>query len=418
MVRFCYGFQVNFTPENIIPISSLASHLDMSNFHCPNNLNDQALFLFQENVITGWNESVRSLKAVENQICPKLVTQFLYIDACMESIVNKAHLNPLLLGKPIKNPDEEKEHLSLTTLHLQFYKPILCRMIEHNIGSNYIATNLYQYAKTWVFVEPKETNDTSSSEGVCSNTRKAVIEAIESLLSHDRGILPCASLSEMLQHATVLEANVNCREGFEVRIGRQLYLATVNDLLILSQQCSKEGKYDIKCVKRILMQFYKNCYGSNQSGLDVVAKFVEDFLGQVANDIDLNKDSFISLAEMSIAASEGTERSTDGIYRAIDMYLNKHVYLKESECEEIFAVLNCNKMSPQALDEAARNMRLPVRSVLQVLYVEQLKLREMITTDVVVQSSKDGSESSKSLEDNEVTDEEGKINFEKINISI
>ncbi|GKA21755.1 phototropic-responsive NPH3 family protein [Tanacetum coccineum] len=224
-------------------------------------------------------------------------------------------------------------------------------------------TNLYQYAKTWVFVEPKETNDTSSSEGVCSNTRKAVIEAIESLLSHERGILPCALLSEMLQHATVLEANVNCREGFEVRIGRQLYLATVNDLLILSQQCSKEGKYDIKY-----------------------------FLG--------------------------TERSTDGIYRAIDMYLNKHVYLKESECEEIFAVLNCNKMSPQALDEAARNMRLPVRSVLQVLYVEQLKLREMITTDVVVQSSKDGSESSKSLEDNEVTDEEGKINFEKINISI
>ncbi|KAK1415963.1 hypothetical protein QVD17_31751 [Tagetes erecta] len=414
MARFCYGFKINFTPENVIPVSCLACYLGMTETHSRHNLLNQALSFFEHEVITGWNESIRSLKAIENHTILQQAIHLGLIDGCMDSIINKALGNPFLLGEPIKNPvlddyeddederefdenvykpnakrqlfalDWKSEDLSLTTLQLQFYESIIRGMIECKMGSDYIASNLYQYAKRWVFLDPKETDGetSSSSEGDSSNSKRLAIEAIERLLPHDRGVLPCAVLSEMLQYATVLEANVNCKDGFEVRIGRQLDLATVNDLLIPSQGYSKDEKYDTECVRRILKHFYHNFTGKYQSELHDVAELVEDFLGEVANDIDLKKDSFISLAEMSIAASKGTQRTSDGIYRAVDIYLSKHKYLTESEREEICGVLECNKMSVEACEHAAQNVRLPVRVVVQVLFVGQLHLRETITKEV------------------------------------
>ncbi|KAJ0547431.1 putative BTB/POZ domain, NPH3 domain, NPH3/RPT2-like family protein [Helianthus annuus] len=437
MARFCYNFQVNLTPENVIAVSCLACYLGMTEAHSPHNLLNQALSFFEHEVITGWNESIRSLKAIDNPTLLQQAVQLGLIDGCMDSIINKALDNPLLLGEPIKNPvldddesvykpnakrqlfvlDWKSEDLSLTSLHLQFYEPIIRGMIQCKMGSNYIASNLYQYAKRWVFLDPKETDeeDTSSSEGDCSNSKRVAIEAIERLLPHDRGVLPCALLSEMLQYATVLEASDNCRDGFEVRIGRQLDMADVNDLLIPSQGYSKEEKYDTECVRRILKHFYHNFSGKDQcGGLNLVAELVEDFLGEVANDIDLKKDSFTSLAEMSIAASEGTQRTSDGIYRAIDIYLNKHKYLTESEREEICAVLECNKLSAEACEHAAQNERLPVRVAVQVLFVGQLHLRETITKEVAAPEER----SKKSEEEDDDEDEKVMGELEKMSSKV
>ncbi|GKC92991.1 BTB/POZ domain-containing protein-like protein, partial [Tanacetum coccineum] len=59
-------------------------------------------------------------------------------------------------------------------------------------------------------------------------------------------------------------------------------------------------------------------------------------------------------------------------------------------------------MSPEAREEAARNVQLPVRTPLQVLFAEQLKLREMVTK-----------EKSKSTGDDAINEEEVKIQLEK-----
>ncbi|GKB82959.1 BTB/POZ domain-containing protein-like protein, partial [Tanacetum coccineum] len=179
---------------------------------------------------------------------------------------------------------------------------------------------------------------------------------------------------------------------------------------------SKDEKYDTECVRRILKHFYQNFTGQDQNGLDAVAELVEDYLREVANDIDLKKNSFILLAGMAIAASEGTQRNSDGIYRAIDIYLDKHRYFTDSEREEICVLLDCNKMSTEACEHAAQNERLPVRVTVQVLFAGQLHLRETITKEVAVTSSEDGSKKSKSKEDNE--EEKVKSELEKMSSKV
>ncbi|CAK9140456.1 unnamed protein product [Ilex paraguariensis] len=186
----------------------------------------------------------------------------------------------------------------------------------------------------------------------------------------------------MLRSAIELEVNPECRNPFEVRIGKQLDEATIRDLSIPSQGYAKEEQYDTECVRRILKSFYCNYTGPDASGLIAVAELVEDFLAQVASDIDLKTSTFTSLADMSIAASEGTRRSSDGIYRAIDIYLDRHRYLTRSEREEACRLLDCNKMSPDACEHAAQNEWLPLRLVVQVLFVGQLKLRDTIAKEV------------------------------------
>ncbi|GKD46468.1 phototropic-responsive NPH3 family protein [Tanacetum coccineum] len=370
ITRFCYGFQVNFTPENVIPVSCLAEYLGMTEDRSRNNLLKQALSFFEHEIITSWNESIRSLKAIESMDIHEMALQLGLVDGCIDSIITKALDNPLLLGEPINGNVVESdatthylalswksEDLSLTTLHLQFYEPIIQGMIQCNMGLNYVASNLYQYAKRRVFFEPKEIDeDTSSYEGVTLHSRRVVIEAIEKLLPHDQGILSCTPLSEMLKYATLLEADVSCTEGFERRIGKQLYSANVNDLIILSQGCSKEDKYDTECVRRILMYFYNNFREQDRSRLVIVAELVEGFFAEVVNDIDLKQDSFISFAEMSIVASGGTKRSSEGTYQAIVTYVNKHEELTKSEREDICELLNCAKMSPEKSKPKSREV--------------------------------------------------------------
>lgn len=370
----------------------------MTETHCRNNLLRKVLSYFEQKVLASWNETIKAFQTTENIL--QQAMELGLVDACIESIITKALANPSLLGEPIKkmnaheSEDEDDEYRpnarrrlfdldwkseDLTTLSLQLYEPIIHEMSQRGVPPEYVAASLCNYTKKWVF-------SSSKGEGKMSiykrKSQREILEAVERLLPHVRGLLPCTFLFEMLRCAILLEASSNCRNGFEMRIGKQLNQATAKDLLIPSQGYAREVQYDIECVRRILKHFYANYTASDISGLIAVAELVEDFLAEVASDIDLKVESFTALAEMSVAATLGTHRSADGLYKAIDIYLNKHRHLTESEREEVCQLLDCQKMSIEACEHAAKNERLPLRVVVQVLFVAQLQLRDAILKEV------------------------------------
>jgi len=377
--------------ENVVPLTCFACYLRMTENHSRNNLLSKALTFFEQRIFPSWNETIKALCTVE-KIFQESVN-FGLVDACSESLIKKALVDPSLLGEPIKNLtcvddsedddnvyrpnarrrlfDPERQPEDLTILPLRLYEPIIQAMNKSGVPSKYVAASLCTYAKRWVF--PISTGSGKMSINK-RNSPGEIIEAVERLLSHQRGLLPCTLLFDMLQSAIILEANSHCRNGFEVRIGKQLEEATAKDLLVPSQ-------YDTECVRRILKIFYGNYTSSDISGLITVAELLEDFLVMGASDKDLKPEAFISLGDISAAASVGTQRSSDGIYRAIDIYLAQHRYLTESEREEVCRVLDCQKMSPEACEHAAKNERLPLRVVVQVLFAGKLQLHDAITKE-------------------------------------
>ncbi|KAL6972364.1 hypothetical protein U1Q18_048644 [Sarracenia purpurea var. burkii] len=404
LVRFCHGLELNMSTENVVPLSCLAYYLGMTENHSTNNLLKNTLAYFDHRIIPSWNESVKALRASEKVL--QQAVDLGLVDACAESIIEKALVKPRFLGDPINNSSndddddgcEDKENgyrpnarrrlfvldrqpqEDLSTLSLQLYEPIIHAMIERKVPPEYVAASLCQYAKKWVFSSGTRSDNVPIYR---RNSQREVIEVVERLLPCDRGILPCVILFEMLRSAIFLEASYDCRTGFEVRIGKQLDQATVEDLLIPSQGYAKEVEYDVECVKRILKNFYCNYTCQDISGLVTVAELVEDFLAKIASDRDLKTSTFISVAEISTSASVGMQRSSDGIYRAIDTYLDNHRYLTESERDSVCQVLDCHKLSPEACEHAAQNDRLPLRVVVNVLFVGQLHLRDTIAKEVL-----------------------------------
>ncbi|XP_058195325.1 BTB/POZ domain-containing protein At5g17580 [Rhododendron vialii] len=402
VVRFCHGRELKLSPENCIPLTCLSNYLGMTENHSTNNLLKRALTYLQQRILPNWNDLVNSLKASEKVL--QEAVKLGLVDACFESIIEMALVNPHLLGELIRNPsnddvdDSDSEEMKnvyrpnarrrlfvldrksedLNTLSLQLYEPIIRGMIHRKVPPEYVAASICQYAKRWVFSSSTRGDDVLIYR---RNSRSEVIEAVERLLPHEQGLLPCTFLFEMLNSAIILEASSKCKEGLEIRIGKQLDQATVKDLLIPSQGYAKEVEYDVECIKRILKSFYGNYVRSDISGLITVAELVEDFLVEVASDVDLNTETFTLLAEMSISASVGTQTSSDGIYRAIDVYLDTHRFLTESEREDVCSILDCHKLSPKAREHASQNNRLPLRVVVQVLFVGQLSLREILTKE-------------------------------------
>ncbi|KAM1607244.1 hypothetical protein PS1_028350 [Malus domestica] len=88
----------------------------------------------------------------------------------------------------------------LTTLSLPIYEPVILGMNKH-------AASLCNYTKKWVF--------SSSGEEDKMNYQREILEAVERLLPHDIGLLPCTLLFEILRFAILLEVSSDCRNGID-----------------------------------------------------------------------------------------------------------------------------------------------------------------------------------------------------------
>ncbi|XP_019158746.1 PREDICTED: BTB/POZ domain-containing protein At5g17580-like [Ipomoea nil] len=400
MARFCHGFKITLTAQNVVRVYCLAHHLGMTEEHRPNNLLRTALVYFQHNVLSSWNKSIKALKSAESVF--HQAVELGLVDACAEAIINQALDNPLLLGEPAAKKATHEDDYSegeennayrpnvsrrlfdwksedLTILSIRLYEPIMREMARRNVHLEYIAASLCQYAKNWVYNSIKGDDDSTAYK---RNSMREIIEAVERVLPREKGLISSTSLFEMLQSAISLDASDECRDGLEVRIGKQLDQATVKDLLIPYQGYAKDEKYDTECVKRILRNYYHNYTSSEKSGLIKVAELMEEFLAEVASDIDLKVDTFTSLADLSASVSDETKRHSDGIYRAIGIYLDKHKYLTQWEREQVCNVLDCNKLSPEACQHAAQSAWLPLRLGVQILFAGQLHLRDTITKEI------------------------------------
>ncbi|XP_065854683.1 BTB/POZ domain-containing protein At5g17580 [Euphorbia lathyris] len=441
--RFCCGFEPALSSENVIPLTCLAFYLEMTESHSKNNLIKKLLTFFEETILTNWNQTIIALRSAATIL--QQVERFGLFDACLQSLVDKALLNPRLVADPIKNPrndedsedddDDEKDEENyipkarrrlflpnwkseaLITLPLHLYCPIIQRMNQYQILTEYVAGSLCLYAEKWVFCNG------ISDENMSMYKRKLlrdVIEAVERLLPDEKGLIPCTFLFKMLKYAVSLESSNECRHGFEQRIGKQLHQATVKDLLIPSQGYTRETQYDIECVRRILKHFFGNYTTPDSSGFIPVAQLIEDFLTEVASDIDLEIDTFVNLAEMALSISLGLQKNSDGIYRAIDIYFDRHRYLTEQEREGVCKILDCHKMTPEACEHAVKNERLPLRFVVQVLFVTQLHMRDTIAHKVEAFDSKSTEEEADEEKEGGAgfDDEQVRAEMEKMSIKV
>ncbi|KAK9089429.1 hypothetical protein Scep_028511 [Stephania cephalantha] len=363
--RFCYGLDVKFSATNVVPLICAAHYLEMNEQYGHDNLLDKCVTFFQVNVLPQWNECVKALISTTEHSVLEQAIHLGLVEASVNSLVTKAQISPHLLGEPIDpNPDRVEddefddddrympnakrrlfihglESEDLIMLRLKLYAPIMDCMIKAGVQSEYVAGSLLRYVNKYIDLGSFEGDQSDDDHRIREKSfQREVVEALEKLLPDEIGIFPCKLFSAMLQSAIALQASSKCRHGLETRLD---------------------------CTSPL-----------NHTKMLNVTELVEEFLVRVASDEELSKEKFIALAKTLQEISNGTNRSLDGIYHAIDIYLDTHQNLTEKEREDVCQVLDCYKMSPEACTHAAQNKRLPLRVVVQALFVGQLHLREAI----------------------------------------
>lgn len=202
--------------------------------------------------------------------------------------------------------------------------------------------------------------------GLAETAARGVIHAGHTAFS-------CRGLLWVLRVGSGFGLSRECRDGLEGLIGEVLDRATLDDLLV-SSGGKEKGAYDVSLVQRLVRVFVGysgDGYGAWAQRVKKVGRLVDKYLGEIAPDQRLEVAKFLGVAE---SLPDSARDCFDGMYRAIDIYLQSHPRLPEEERSKICRCLNYTKLTLEACKDLAKNPRIPPTISVRALISQQPNL--------------------------------------------
>ena len=364
---------MELTATNVVPLRCAGEYLEMTEDFGEGNLIACADGFINQVVLRHWKECIRALSSCATVFSK--AEELGIVNSCVEAVAFKACTEPSLLGWPMPNtsaqspggsflwngistgarpkrPRSDWWYEDVASLSLPLYKRVIVAMQKRGIRPENIAGSLMHFARRYLPALHKRqtTKEGSSMFGSLSlssvpseDDQKVVLEMIENLLPVRKAVVPTKFLCGLLRSAFMLSASPECRSNIERRIGLQLEQANLEDLLLPNLAYNLDTLYDIDCVQRILEHFILREQSSRSiippmtsdddehmidspslTPMMMVARLMDDYLAEIAPDVNVKPSKFQSLAE---ALPDFARVSNDGLYRAIDIYLKVCPYI-------------------------------------------------------------------------------------------
>ncbi|PIN11182.1 hypothetical protein CDL12_16213 [Handroanthus impetiginosus] len=405
--KFCYGENVEITILNVAMLRCVAHFLEMTEEFSEKNLEARTETYLKNAVLSNIPNSISVLHHCESLLPTS--EEINLVNRIINAIANNACKEQLTCGlsklehnfpsKPVPTDPEMPSDWwgkSLTLLNLDFFQRVLSAVKTKGLKQDIISRILINYAQNSLQGLVVAKGNVSDLE--LQKRQRVTVETIVSLLPTQsrKSTVPMAFLSSLLKSAIAASASTSCRSDLERRIGLQLDQAILEDILIpANSHGNVHGSlYDTDSVQRIFSMFLNldeddeednqlrdesemvydlDSPGSpKQSSILKVSKLLDNYLAEVALDSNLPPSKFIALAEL---LPDHARMVYDGLYRAVDIFLKVHLNMKDSERYRLCKTIDCQKLSQEACSHAAQNERLPVQMAVQVLYFEQIRLR-------------------------------------------
>ncbi|XP_071713275.1 BTB/POZ domain-containing protein SR1IP1 [Rutidosis leptorrhynchoides] len=385
--KFCYGVNFELSTENIATVRCVSEYLEMTEEYAIGNLVTRSESYLNEVGLTTLAGAVSILQSSANLL--PMAEEIKLINRCIDTIafiVTKE--SPFLsfggadgaMMTSASSLSEAKAVVDwwaedLIVLRIDMFQRVLLAMISRGFKQYALGPTLMLYAqkclrgleifgKSMKNIEPKREHE-----------KRIVLETIVSLLPWEKNAMSVSFLSMLLRASIYLETTMACRLDLEKRMGLQLGQAVLDDILIPCSHFEGETLFDVDTVQRVMMNYLEfELQGArDESDMAKVGKLMESYLAEIASDRNLVVSKFINIVE---CIPEQAKVSEDGTYRAIDIYLKAHPTLTDIERKKVCSLMDCQKLSREACAHAAQNDRLPVQTVVQVLYYEQQRLRD------------------------------------------
>ncbi|KAG6593176.1 BTB/POZ domain-containing protein [Cucurbita argyrosperma subsp. argyrosperma] len=412
--KFCYGINVEITLSNVAMLRCASHYLEMTEEFADRNLETRTESYLKDMVFPNISNSISVLHRCES-LLPfseeiNLVSRLIHAiasNACKEQLTSGLlKLDHNYPSKAVHNIEPETPSdwwgKSLTVLNLDFFQRVLSAVKSKGLKQDMISKILINYAHNslqGLVVRDHHLVKGSSLDLELQRKQRVIVETIVSLLPTQsrKSPVPMAFLSSLLKTAITASASTSCRSDLERRMGLQLDQAILEDVLVpsITHGINHSTMYDSESVVRIFSIFlnldeedddedshlrdesemmcdFDSPGSPKQSAILKVSKLLDNYLAEVALDSNLMPSKFIALAEL---LPDHARAVSDGLYRAVDIFLKVHPNIKDSERYRLCKTIDCQKLSQEACSHAAQNERLPVQMAVQVLYFEQIRLR-------------------------------------------
>ncbi|KAG0460955.1 hypothetical protein HPP92_021252 [Vanilla planifolia] len=406
VAKFCYGINFEINAENVAMLRCASEFLEMTEDVSVGNLISRTEAYLEEVVLTSLSAAATVLHMSE-KILP-MAEKVKLMSRCIDAIAylassdsqfspsTRADYSHQTLNSLVAQPRPIMDWWAeeLIVLSINTFQRLLMAMKSRGFKQDALAPVIMLYAQKSlrgldIFGRGRQKADPKQE-----HEKRMVLETVVGLLPRERNMISVSFLSMLLRASIYLETTIACRLDLEKRIALQLGHAVLDDLLIPSFSFDGEAMFDVDTVKRIFINFFEQENDGSHLGyntdddsvspphadIEWVGRLMESYLAEIASDPYLKIEKFMSLAELIPEKSKTTE---DGLYRSIDIYLKAHPSLAEDERKKICGLMDCQRLSREACAHAAQNDRLPVQTVVQVLYFEQQRIRDYMSSSFI-----------------------------------
>ncbi|KAK4349561.1 hypothetical protein RND71_032316 [Anisodus tanguticus] len=395
--KFCYGMTVTLNRYNVVAARCASEYLEMTEDVDRGNLIFKIEVFLNSSVLRSWKDSIIVLQTTKSLL--PWSEDLKVVGRCIDSIASKTSMDPssitwsyaynrkVAVSDGMKFPGKVESVPKdwwvedICELEIDLYKRVMIAVkSKGRMDGSVIGEALRTYAMRWL---------PDSIEALVSEAHswrnKSLLETIICLLPSDKGVTcSCSFLLKLLKVAVLVGADDLSRDDLVRSISLKLDEASVDDLLIPAR-APKTTVYDVELVKCLVDRFMARERSSRDKNIPAkstndfilghaswlkVGKLIDGYLAEIARDPNVSLSIFVELLQ---SIPDSARPIHDALYEAIDTYLQEHASLTKAEKKHLCGLMDVRKLTMDASMHAAQNERLPLRTVVQVLFFEQIR---------------------------------------------
>ncbi|KAI4305676.1 hypothetical protein L6164_029027 [Bauhinia variegata] len=391
---FIYGSNTLIDPFNVVALRCAAEFLEMTEEYCSSNLCERFDLYLNQVVLQSWDDTLIAL-----QRCQMLLPwseELLIVSRCIESLAFMACMEILDPERRRDTPVITMEEFAsqawsceitkdigsqdlwikdLIALPFNFFKRVIGSLRRQGMKEKYVSPIILFYANKWLL--SKKTCQFSESSHDDMNSRASIIlQGIIDLLpmgGKASKVIPVGFYFALLSRSLKFGLPSESKAKLQDRITALLHFAQVEDFL-LPESGTKfmSSGMEVKTMESIVSAYVASNSQTNQTPATnnyAVAELWDAYVSHVAADSEMRPKRFMELIERVPASCR---ENHDQLYKAINNFLRTHPDISQDDKGAVCNYLNCQKLSQEACIEAVQNEMMPLRLIVQALFVQQL----------------------------------------------
>ena len=333
--RFCYSNgRVAITVSDVSLLYCCAFFLGMTEKASPNNLLRQTEKFLEGMFFWSWNDILTNLRSCESFLSHAdsygLIQKLIF--ALLAKIAQSSDMNFITSSSSSSSSPETSYSFRLSSTSkttpestspcnksgkawwfddLAILSPKIIEKIIRNSGAYGNQNNSFTLTRFLLHYLKSRPQGSPNSK---SEYRGLADTAVHGVILVGKTKFSCRKLFWVLRVVSAFSLSKDYRVGLERLIGENLDEATVDDLLVSGHN---KGVYDVNLVIRLIRVFVKDA-GVSLQKMKKVGRLIDKYLREISPDQNLKISKFLAVAE---SLPDSARDCFDGVYRAIDIYL-------------------------------------------------------------------------------------------------